>query len=387
MKMVWINRKAAVEGGCERAISETVNLLAKNYEVESILLYELGSFVDREFTSQFSAVFPVVDLEAQLAQLQPDTVFLHRARSSWLESVAKMTHFHRVAYVHDHDLLCLRRHKLTLRGNSPCTKKSGLACALRCGPVQRGPEHLELRSPMSLRRAQKALNQMDAVVAPSKYMLNLLSEVGVSEERLHRLAPFTKLPSPRDGSRVVPNRLLFVGSLTRGKGVGQLLDALAMLDSRFELDLLGEGPQRERLEQQTERLGLSSRVNFHGKVEQAAVFDALHEAAVLVLPSIAPETFALVGAEALAAGVPVVGTRAGGTTDWLCDGMTGSMVDAGDVPALASAIESTLANPLRSKRRAHRGRQRVLELINEEAQCRQLTNVLKISAVSQRKVA
>ncbi len=387
MRVVWINRKAAVEGGCERALAATVELLHRDFELESILLYELGSKVDRDFTKLFSAAFPVASLEAQLARLSPDTVFIHRARTSWLETLASLSHFHRVAFVHDHDMLCLRRHKLTLRGTRPCNKTAGLSCALRCGPVQRGPVSLELRSPMALQRGHKALNKLDAVIAPSRYMLNLLEEVGIDEHRLHRLAPYTQLPNARDGRRVNPRRVLYVGALTRGKGVGQLLDALALLDSDIEIELLGDGPQREQFEAQAESLGLSPQVHFHGRVDQAEVFDRLEEAALLVLPSIAPETFALVGAEALAAEVPVVGTRAGGTIDWLCDGMTGAMVMPGDVPALARAMASTLDNPLRSLHRARRGRQRVLELINAEAQSRQLARVLKLSAVAKREVA
>ena len=321
-----------------------------------------------------------MDLEEQLAKLRPDTVFIHRAKGEWLESLASMSGLHRVAYVHDHDHLCLRRHKLTLRGTSPCTRSSGVGCALRCGPVQRGPQKLELRSPMALRRSQNALAKMDVVLAPSNYMLQLLKEVGVPSDRLSRLAPFTTLPCARDGSRVVANRLLYVGALTRGKGVAQLLAALSLVSEETQLDILGEGPQREQFESQAIQLGVSERVRFHGKVDQKAVFDHLEQAALLVLPSIAPETFGLVGAEALAAEVPIVGTRAGGVTDWLCDGMTGALVEAGDAPSLAGAITSTLENPRRSKQRAMRGRQRVLELINAEAHGRQLVRLLKLSA-------
>jgi glycosyltransferase involved in cell wall biosynthesis len=387
MRVVWVNKKSALEGGCERAIEATLRLLAKNYEIESILLYELGSAVEPSFTRNFDGAFPVVDLEAQLRQLDPDTVFIHRAEDSWLDSLSRMTQLRRVAFVHDHDMLCLRRHKLTVRGRRPCTRSSGLSCTLRCGPVQRGARGLELRSPIALRRGQQALSKMDAVVAPSVYVMELLESVGVSSERLHRLAPFAKLPEPRDGSRIVPSRLVYVGALTRGKGVGQLLQSLAFLNANVELELLGDGPQRNSLQDKVARLGLSDRVHFHGNVDQDRVFEQLETAALLVMPSIAPETFGLAGAEALAAEVPVVGTRAGGVTDWLCDGVTGTMVEAGDPKALAAAISSNLESPMRSKQRALRGRQRILELINEEAHVRRLGLLLGLTSVAAREVA
>lgn len=387
MRIIWVNRRAALEGGCERTMAATAQMLSRQYDVESILLYELGSPVEPSFTKNFDGAFPVVNLQEQLDQIQPDAVFSHRVRTEWLESIASMTHLHRVAFVHDHDSLCLRRHKMTLMGSSPCSKAPGLSCALRCGPVQRGPKNLELRSPLSLRRAQNALAKMDAVLAPSEYLVNLLAEVGVSGEFVHRLAPFTQLPTPRDGTRVVPNRLLFVGALTRGKGVGQLLKAMALLGPQVELNVLGDGPQRATFHRLAGSLGLTSRVHFFGKVSQATVYEQLQEAALVVLPSIAPETFGLVGAEALAAEVPVVGTRAGGVTDWLLDGVTGSMVEAGNEKALAGAISSALASPMRSKRRAVRGRERVLELINEEAHGRRLGHILRLIAHTEREAA
>lgn len=387
MRVVWVNRKAALEGGCERTMAATAQVLSKQYDVESILLYELGSPIESSFTKNFDGAFPVVNLQEQLNQMEPDAVFSHRVRTEWLESIASMTHLHRVAFVHDHDLLCLRRHKLTIQGSSPCTKSSGLACALRCGPVQRGPKNLELRSPLSLRRAQTALAKMDAVLAPSEYLVNLLAEVGVSGDFVHRLAPFTQLPTPRDGTRVVPNRLLFVGALTRGKGVGQLLEAMSLLGPQVELDVLGDGPQRDAFHRQAGSLGLAGRVHFFGKVDKSTVYEQLEKAALVVVPSIAPETFGLVGVEALAAEVPVVGTRAGGVTDWLRDGVTGSMVNAGDIEALAEAISSSLTSPLRSKRRAMRGRERVLELINEEAHGRRLGHILRLATQREREAA
>ncbi len=387
MRVVWIHRKAAMEGGCETSIVATAQLLSKQYGVESILLYELGNSVDRSFTKHFVGAFPVVDLKAQLAQLTPDTVYMHRAKTEWLETIAQMSELHRVAFVHDHDSLCLRRHKLTIRGSRPCTRTPGLACAVRCGPVQRGSQGLELRSPTTLRREHRALGMMDAVLAPSSYTAKLLRDVGVSGDRVHRVAPFAHLPSPRNGARVVPNRILFVGALTRGKGVGKLLEAMALLGPEVQLDLLGDGPQGPIFQEQASQLGLDSRIRFFGKVNQERVFDQLQEAALLVVPSIAPETFGLIGAEALAAEVPVVGTRAGGITDWLVDGTTGSAVQPGDVEALAEAISSSLKSPLRSKRRALRGRQRVLELINEEAHGRRLGHLLRLSSTRQREAA
>jgi N-acetyl-alpha-D-glucosaminyl L-malate synthase BshA len=98
------------------------------------------------------------------------------------------------------------------------------------------------------------------------------------------------------------------------------------------LVLVGDGPDRDAAQREAEALGVSSRVRCVGKVENVA--DALRAADLYLLPS-TTESFGLSALEALATGVPVVGTRVGGLPEVVEHGVCGFLGDVGDVDGLA----------------------------------------------------
>ncbi len=144
---------------------------------------------------------------------------------------------------------------------------------------------------------------------------------------------------------------LFVGRFVYYKGVDILLDALARTP-RLRLVLVGDGPLRARLERQANRLGVAGRLLWLGTVSDADLVGAYSGADLFVLPSTrATEAFGLVQVEAMAAGLPVVGTRLGTGADAVnVDGVTGSLVPPGDPQALAEAMRALAVG--RSRREA-----------------------------------
>jgi glycosyltransferase involved in cell wall biosynthesis len=107
--------------------------------------------------------------------------------------------------------------------------------------------------------------------------------------------------------------LLFVGRLTREKGVHLLLDAWRRTTKGFTtLTFVGDGPAREAVETAAEQMG--SGVLYAGRMDPAGVSTALRACAALVIPSIAPEALPLVVLEAFAHGRPVLATNSGGLT-------------------------------------------------------------------------
>ncbi len=141
---------------------------------------------------------------------------------------------------------------------------------------------------------------------------------------------------------------IFVGRLTRQKGVHDLLEALAILrrDGRpLDLTVVGDGPERGNLKAQARALGLN--VTFTGIVAPELVAHHLRDKRVFVLPSL-DEGLGLVVAEALTQGVPVVATRSGGIPDLFIDPQAGMLVPTSAPGALADAIR-TVASEERYK--------------------------------------
>jgi glycosyltransferase involved in cell wall biosynthesis len=132
-------------------------------------------------------------------------------------------------------------------------------------------------------------------------------------------------------------RAINVASLHEKKGHSYLLDALAsMRDPRITVDLVGDGPLRGELEKRVTDLGLEQVVRFHGFATHERVAELLGGSDLLVLPSLR-ENQPLVVAEAMASGLPTVGTDVGGVAEML-EGGAGVVIPPADSEALARAI-------------------------------------------------
>lgn len=136
-----------------------------------------------------------------------------------------------------------------------------------------------------------------------------------------------------------PGHIASVGLLTEEKGFDQLLEALAILrDSghEFHLDLVGDGPLRNRLETLASSLRIQQSVRFHGLLSKEQTSQVVAGSQMFVSAS-RFETFGVAIAEAIACGVPVVATDCGGPTDFVT-ARVGEIVPPNNAAALADAI-------------------------------------------------
>jgi phosphatidylinositol alpha-1,6-mannosyltransferase len=114
------------------------------------------------------------------------------------------------------------------------------------------------------------------------------------------------------------------------------------------LEIVGDGPERTKLERLVADLGLEEKITFFGGLRGDALHDRYRLCNVFVMPSKTMkddvEGFGTVFLEAGLAGKPSVGTRSGGIPEAILDGETGILVEEGDVQELASAIKRILAD-------------------------------------------
>jgi len=142
-------------------------------------------------------------------------------------------------------------------------------------------------------------------------------------------------------------RLLFVGRLSVVKGLSILFAALKTLRPSFpnlEVRLIGDGPERAKLEDETRSLGIDNIVEFAGYKSQDEVTAALQETDILILPSFA-EGLPVVLMEAMASRVPVITTRIAGVPELVEDGVHGFLIPPGDVDAIEHAIRELMGDP------------------------------------------
>jgi glycosyltransferase involved in cell wall biosynthesis len=181
-------------------------------------------------------------------------------------------------------------------------------------------------------------------VVPSAFLRDkLVGTEGLPEERIQVL-PWPVEPSLSHGAaRQRPlgpiRRLLFVGTLIPEKGVHVLIEAFARAHQQLpelSLTVVGEGPLAyvgSLREAAAERP-----VQFMGRLDRPGVSTVYAEHDGLVFPSVWDEPFAVVPLEAMATGLPVVATSAGGTPEAIRDGETGLLVAPDDPDGLARAI-------------------------------------------------
>lgn len=133
--------------------------------------------------------------------------------------------------------------------------------------------------------------------------------------------------------------VLGAGRLVDWKGFDRLVMAFSRVQTpRIRLWIVGSGPEEKKIREEIERSG--ARATLFPFAEDIRPF--LWAADVFVQPSTEPEGFSLMLLEAMGAGLPVIATRIGGTTDILRDGVEGKSVQPGSVDGLAAALEELL---------------------------------------------
>jgi glycosyltransferase involved in cell wall biosynthesis len=181
---------------------------------------------------------------------------------------------------------------------------------------------------------------------------------------------------PGNGENRIPKSLLFVGNTDdTKKGIVHLLQAMILLPQDVTLTIVDQGkPHKTYAPGLVEEKGLSSRVNFTGKISTEALRTLYRRSEMVVLPSLY-EGFGLPAAEAMACETPVVATAVGALPEVLGTERTGELVPPRDPRALARAVLKLQADPEERRKMGLRGRKRVEEFFTWEKVAERTLNV------------
>jgi glycosyltransferase involved in cell wall biosynthesis len=158
-------------------------------------------------------------------------------------------------------------------------------------------------------------------------------------------------------------RIGYAGRLVPEKGADLLICALARLETSWQLDIVGQGPERARLERLAQRLGVFDHVAFLGQIPSTQMPAFYPTLDVLVVPSRTlpnwKEQFGRVILEAMACGVPIIGSDSGAIPGVIAG--SGLVFPEGDAEALADRLQTLIRDPALRRELGARGRRRVLE--------------------------
>ncbi len=182
---------------------------------------------------------------------------------------------------------------------------------------------------------------------------------GVPQARGPQTSVAAKSPSPVN--------FAYVGRFVSEKGLDLLVEAARRLQTagcNFQLKLVGDGPDRTRLEVAVDAMGLRSRVAFTGYLRGSDLEKALQDIDVVVMPSIWEESAGLSAMEHMMRGRMVIATDIGGLGE-LVDG-TGLKFPLGDIDALTSCMKQVIDDPNLAKVLGEKAGKRAQESFGEE---------------------
>jgi glycosyltransferase involved in cell wall biosynthesis len=215
-------------------------------------------------------------------------------------------------------------------------------------------QNIVMRPYQILRRHFSRL--VDQVTSPSRLVLNTHKKMGFFPKATTKIIPNTHgydsgelrqnfLEVSKSPKKELPRRFLYLGRLDKAKGIDLLCQAFLRIASQnpdILLRIAGWGPLDASLR---EKYKDQHNIIFTGPVFGAQKAELFKDSDVLVAPSLAPENFPIVIAEAYAHGLPVITSRAGAFPEIVREGETGFLVETGSVDHLCSALARVSQDP------------------------------------------
>jgi glycosyltransferase involved in cell wall biosynthesis len=359
MKILHVNNKFHFQGGseqylyaicCELARTGHENVIihggADSMEGNAIVastyhIDGLNDFNGRMKRKLREQVRIIIDRE------KPDIVYLHNITNPYL--VKSLTALRPVIkYVHDHEFYCAKAIRIV--HDEICTNSFLPRCVMN---AVRGNGYLCMggrsrpmavtNTAMKIFMNRRVHHGISHFIVAGSFMQRSLINQGYHEDRISVIPYFTEIPGsavPDTGS----NTILFVGRISPEKGLAIFLESLPLVEQDFRLLIVGEGDPAylSALKNSVRLKKLEEKVEFAGWVGNSDIGSYLERSAFLVVPSIWPEPFGIVGIESMAHGRPAVAFEVGGIPDWLDDNHTGFLIERNNVHDLARRIDLLL---------------------------------------------
>jgi glycosyltransferase involved in cell wall biosynthesis len=288
--------------------------------------------------------------ERLIERLAPDVFHIHNSFPLLSPSVfyaARKSATATVLTLHNFRTYCAAG--IPMRGERPCTeclnrRSVGPALRHRCYR-----ESLAATVPMAamiwlhrLLRTWEA--QVDAFIALTTFQKDILCGAGLPRERVFVKPHFYPNPPEPLPWAERDAKVIFIGRLGAEKGCHILLEAWRRWGPESpRLEVIGDGPERLKLEALATGAGLGEKVVFRGQLSFQEVQASLRRAQLLVFPSLCTETFGMVILEAYALGVPVAGSRLGSMPCFIDEGITGTLFEPGNPDDLLDKVRKTWA--------------------------------------------
>jgi len=399
MKVLQVNQYYAPVGGAEQYLSN-VSAHLERRGVMVAALYAIRTGQEFQSPGRQAVHLPglleanEVDsskrfqlLRQAVENLNPHIIQVHNLDEP--EALARLAELRpTIQFVHAHSVkFCPGDGKFYRRTQESCGRPFGAYCLIapylhRCG--SRRPWRIAAHY-ATVRRWLDVAPRLAKLMVASQYMKHELVAVGIAADHVVVNPIGVEVEAEKPASvrpREVERMVLFVGRIYEVKGPQYLLAALEHVEIPCRAVFVGDGPDLERLKPAATRLSPRHTVEFTGWIDQGEVQCLYQQARVVVVPSVWPEPFGMVGVEALKHGKPVVAFDVGGVAEWLKDGDNGFLVAPKDTLALAAAIKKLLMDTELVEEMGRRARALAREQFNIE---RHIDTLLQVYEAARRR--
>ncbi|OLE67697.1 MAG: hypothetical protein AUG09_01185 [Acidobacteria bacterium 13_1_20CM_2_68_7] len=362
MKILHVHDKQQAAGGVRTYLRELVAALRhEGHETAVVRLQrgvkgirrEDGEDLVRSSVGPVSSAIAFRGLEDVIHAERPDLVHLHSVFTTMGPAAVRRLSrlLPTVLTLHDiHPLYCWGL-KVPSDGLASGEMRR-LVHRFTRGPAATLASRIKQASAWPLRRLlAREYRRLDIILVANSYFREELLARRFDPRKLRFIPLFTSRgPGNSRGreagegtGRSDPPVILFVGRLSEEKGIRSFIGMLdSIRDSRWCAEIVGEGPEEEGARRLVDALGMEGRVFFRGPVAFDELDPYYRRCRVVVVPSLIPENFGLVGLESLAFAKPVVAFRVSGITEWLRDGINGFLVEPSDLQAMGNRVRRVL---------------------------------------------
>ena len=214
------------------------------------------------------------------------------------------------------------------------------------------------------------ISKIDIFISLSEFAKQMFIKGGIPSKKIIVKPNFTSPGFNEEKKKIF--YALFVGRLTREKGIGILLEAWKVLGKRIPLKIVGDGPLSTQIDTATKQY---NGIHWVGRKTQQEVNDLMRDATCLIFPSLWYEPFGLVAIEAFAMGTPVIGSKIGALAEIIADGNTGLHFEPGNSQDLISKVNWACDNPAAISQMGHEARKSFERYYSPEKNYEMLLNI------------
>lgn len=342
------HRQDAPDFGAESVVSEGVKVkrvFAGRVTPLRIFLSTFGNpFVEKEFIRTLDEERPDVVHFQHLMGLSPRLIFLARQRG-----------FPTLLTLHDYWFSCANAQLIRPKASICRGPLLWLNCA-HCAALRINAAPLLIAAPLlaclfayRARLLERALQQVDLLIAPTAFVRRIFLRRGLAPERILHIGHGIETEGAVTRVRRKDGDILhfaYVGGLAWQKGVHILIEAFNGLDpSRARLSIYGTEKAFPEYAQRVHALAKTPNITFQGEVDHDQLWLALADVDLLVVPSLWYETFSLVIQEAFATKVPVIASNLGALREAVRHGVDGLLFPPGDPVALRRVLQELVDTP------------------------------------------